>query len=143
MSYKKLPWKTSVESYTPSLAGAPTISASAGKYFVDENGIMHVNGYASVTAAGSATQVTLNIPGGYQIDTDRLASGTSTDNAVAVTIKGVFEWFDAGAAYKMLGAFYASSTTIALHENPGLFLASSLADAGTDGVKWNFEIPVK
>lgn len=141
MSYRRLPWKTSVETGTPTIGNSPTITASSEKYWVDDNGILHCNGYADISGAGSASQVTLTIPGGYQIDTDRLASGASTDNDVAVVINGIFEWFDSGAAYKKLAAFYASATTIALHENPGLMLSSFFADG--DGLKWNYSIPVK
>lgn len=141
MSYRKLPWNTNVEDYTPTIGGSPTLTASAGKHFVDQNGIMHCNGYADISAAGAASQVTINIPDGYEIDTSRLASGTSTANDVAVPINGTFEWFDSGNAYYDITAYYASSTTIAFHYSPGLLLANQFASG--DGLKWNFSIPVK
>lgn len=139
--YKKLPYKSSTDDYTPSIGGSPTLTASGAKFYVDDFGIMHINGYADISGAGAASQVTLSLPSGYTIDTDRLASGTSTANNVAVPINGYFEWYDSGNAYYDITAYYATSTTIAFHYSPGLLLANQFASG--DGLKYNFEIPVK
>lgn len=141
MSYRKGPFNAGIINATPAIGGSATISANVAKYYVDEKGIMHINGYLTFTGGGAGATLSLTLPGGYSIDTNRIASGTDVSSTVAVPFVGESQWLDADAGvWKPIYSIYNAAKSIKFNQNSGVVLDNTVANG--DGIKYNLQIPV-
>lgn len=144
MSYKKLPWKTSITEDDVTLNnGTTNVTSKKCFWYVDDWGYMHVDGNAVFSGAhGAGAILTVEVPGGYQIDTDRLPGGTSTANADNSVLGLMDQWIQ-GAGWKAGGwfALYATATTVRFRDTSGFLVDSSTASG--DGIKFILKIPVR
>jgi len=120
--------------YTPTL-NSTTGVASRSFFYEQVNGSFHIEGAIVFNGTGAAGILTISLPAGYSIDTNRIST-TSTagfDHAW---------WYDNGVSYKSAAVHYASSTTLQITvTGTGSALDSSSVGNG-DVVTVNFTVPV-
>jgi hypothetical protein len=96
-----------------------------------------------VNAGSSASTVTFTMPtvDGVQltINSSVLSGRGVTDNPSATMI-GQAEWFDQGAAWKVITPTFFTATTIRFNQSPGQLVGTDLA--ANDGLKVLLKIPV-
>lgn len=135
---KKAPILFYPKSTTPTVSDTTNMSSRVlvwsrfGKYMYGELLI-------AWSGAGAAGTFTVTVPGGYSIDTNLLAGGTSSTNAGASQLNSG-TWYDAGVGWKTANPEYNSATTIRFAVAGQIFSANLTANG--DSLKANFFIPI-
>lgn len=109
---------------------------------------MEVVGYVSLAGAPNSANLTINIPGGYTIDTSKLSAGTPADNN---TVFGQAVMRDAGTAVYVGSVHYENTTRVGIKSLPSdiAYLKWTVVDATTpftfgasDDVGFKFSVPI-